>query len=72
VVLGVEELRAEDVRTELGRIVDRDRLDLGLALEGEAVVIRDEAGGHVVERAAELAPPGVLDGKAERGMDRVG
>jgi hypothetical protein len=72
VVLGVEELRAEDVRAELGRIVDRDRLHLGRALEHEAVVTGGEAGRHVVERAAELAPPGVLDGKAERGMNRVG
>src|SRR3954469_16241766 len=68
VVLDVEELGAEDVRAELLRSDDRDRLDLRGALE----LAVGERRGDLAERAAEHRDVLVLDGEAERRMNRIG
>ena len=67
VVVGVEELGAEDVGAELLGRADRDRLDLRGALE----LAVGEAGGDVAQRAAEDRNALVLDGEAEAGVNGV-
>src|SRR5215208_1202946 len=60
---GVEELRAQDVGAELLRRADRDRLDLGGAVEAAVGQHR----GDLVERALEEADALVADREAEAG-----
>jgi hypothetical protein len=64
---GAEELVAQDMGAELLRRADRDRLDLGDALEAAV----GERRGDVVERAAEDRDALVADGEAEAGVDGI-
>src|SRR3712207_3453499 len=66
--LGVEELGAQDVGAELLGRADRDRLDLGAALEPAV----GQRGRDVGERAAEERDALVADGEPERRVDGIG
>src|SRR3954468_3882476 len=65
---GVEELLAEDVRAELLRRADRDRLDLRRALEAAV----GERRADLAQRAAEERNTLVADGEAEARVDGIG
>src|SRR3954471_15777972 len=71
-VLGVEEVRAEHVRAEHLRRADRDRLDLGGALERQPIVAGAERGVHVVERSAERPGAGVEHPEGKGRVDGIG
>jgi hypothetical protein len=72
VVLGVEELLAEDVCAELLGLDDRDRFDLRGALELEPVAAGAQLGGDVTERALERRDAVVQDREAKHRVDPVG
>src|SRR5690606_13674704 len=65
-VLGVEEVRAEEMVLEVGH-VDVDRVDARLARQDAVLVARLDG----AERAAECGQPVVLDAEPDRGVDGI-